>query len=1134
MADRTVTYRFRGDVSPLTSSMARAGAEAERLDRRLDSVDATTIHTSRSIATLGQNVQTASGQFRDANGRLRDANGRFASLRTEVDGLGGPLRRSSSDLNQFTGRMGLLIRLAAGLGPALLPISAVAVPAVTGLATAFAAVGAAGGTAMLAFAGMGDAFGALNQFQLEPTAENLTKMEQAFDKLGPAGENFVRSLDDLSPALDGLQRTAGAGLFPGLLDGIDQMTGALPEVREFISEIASVTGNLASDAASSLASDDDLRAFFEYLQSDAAPTLDQFARSAGNFTAGLANIMTAFAPLSRDFNSGMLEMSRSFREWSAGLSDSQGFQDFLDYIREAGPQVGEFLSAVGRAVVGLAEALAPWGSAVLPILTAVAEAFAAIASSPIGPALATAAIGMATLGRATRTIGGAVGQTRTSLVGMRNDFRELRNSRDVFGPMTAGATRAQDRINKLRGAAVPGAAAIGAMALMSSGAAEDMGMMNAMTLTMAGSMVGPWGAGAGFMVGTLIDLKARLEDGAAAGESFHNTLSKPLSISGLQSAITEFQTAGGAGNAAFGSILSDVAPERMAEAARKLADAYGVTITATRGTAEETAQLDRILEQAAPAMAALGISTEDIIRAAGDGTLDQLVGQIQRYGDGSQASAAKVLGLKQSMEEVTAAAQRQSDALLAAIDASVAFERSLDELSNAKGNDAGLSEETEKGRQNIETTTQAIKDYNAELASKSPREALGDYRDLRREIRAFGERTNATEAEVARMLRTVQKPAILRITSNAIREKDRVRELGKYLKDIPPEVITDMKANGLPRTRKDVLDLADKYDSLDKKDIKTLMSLVGAGLTQKQLREIDRLLDKLDGKKPKPKVTADTGRARSLLDSVGKTIHDIDRQRPKPKVSADIGSLRNNVGAAERELNGVDRKRPKPKLSADIGSLMSSSGTAQRALREVGAMHPSPRITVTSNASEVAGSVTSILNGIGDEVVNIYTRRVGGNALGGIWKGNIRTFAAGGMDVANAHPPHIAAAGTMRLFAEPETRGESYIPHARDHRLSRSIDIWEQTGRILGVQFERYADGGMNRALDTQASRSMPSRPSGRRRGGGSSTIRVAIGGPVDLVLEDGTALRALMRAEAEDVVLAYDDMAIDGERADW
>lgn len=54
------------------------------------------------------------------------------------------------------------------------------------------------------------------------------------------------------------------------------------------------------------------------------------------------------------------------------------------------------------------------------------------------------------------------------------------------------------------------------------------------------------------------------------------------------------------------------------------------------------------------------------------------------------------------------------------------------------------------------------------------------------------------------------------------------------------------------------------------------------------------------------------------------------------------------------------------------------------------------------------------------------------------------------------HSPHIAR--SLRIFGEPETEGESYIPHAKSKR-KRSLALWAQTGQILGVP--GFKDGGV-------------------------------------------------------------------------
>ena len=62
------------------------------------------------------------------------------------------------------------------------------------------------------------------------------------------------------------------------------------------------------------------------------------------------------------------------------------------------------------------------------------------------------------------------------------------------------------------------------------------------------------------------------------------------------------------------------------------------------------------------------------------------------------------------------------------------------------------------------------------------------------------------------------------------------------------------------------------------------------------------------------------------------------------------------------------------------------------------------------------------------------------------------------------HVAEIAPAGAWRVWAEPETGGESYIPLAPSKR-ARSLDIWRETGRRLGVA--GFADGGVRGGADS-------------------------------------------------------------------
>jgi hypothetical protein len=120
------------------------------------------------------------------------------------------------------------------------------------------------------------------------------------------------------------------------------------------------------------------------------------------------------------------------------------------------------------------------------------------------------------------------------------------------------------------------------------------------------------------------------------------------------------------------------------------------------------------------------------------------------------------------------------------------------------------------------------------------------------------------------------------------------------------------------------------------------------------------------------------------------------------------------------------------------------------------------------NALRVSlGASPALLN-----TVNGINKRV---ALLGSAEGNIiKTYSQGGVE---SHTPQIArvAPGTVRVWAEPETQGEAYIPLANDSRRPRALDIWRQTGSMLGVQ--NFSVG----AVMAPAASSSSSSPSGPR-----------------------------------------------------
>ena len=510
MADRSVKVTLRGDVSDFNRAMLGAAASSKGLSKTLDTTD----H-----------------------------------------------------------RMNSLVQTSLALGPALVPIGAAAVPAISGLANqlGFAAVGA--GTAMVAFQGVGDALTAVNKYAIDPTDANLKNLAETMRTLGPAGREFVMFLQEMRPAMQQLQNTAQAGLFPGLEAGMTDLMTRLPQVERIIDVVATAMGDIAAEAGADLAGPG-WTEFFDFLEREARPTLIQMASTMGNFARGFAELWMAFDPLSDQFSAGFLQMSRDFATWADGLSQTQGFQDFIQYVQDTLPQVGATFGAFANMLLQLLQAAAPVGAAALAVLEPIFDVIAGIANTPIGTTLIALAAGLAAVGRAraiftaanlsplmqlSRTnfstpaagltnlgsripiLGSLTQASRNLSVAQEQLARSERVVQQAYAPFGSGRSgraaamvgldKAQRGVTTSSAAMAAaqrraalqiggGAAVVGGLAFAMSDLDDKMGLTNTTTGAMVGLIGGPWGAALGAGIGLAIDFASAQDDiGAAVAKS---------------------------------------------------------------------------------------------------------------------------------------------------------------------------------------------------------------------------------------------------------------------------------------------------------------------------------------------------------------------------------------------------------------------------------------------------------------------------------------------------------------------------------------------------------------------------------------------------------------------------------------
>ena len=110
-------------------------------------------------------------------------------------------------------------------------------------------------------------------------------------------------------------------------------------------------------------------------------------------------------------------------------------------------------------------------------------------------------------------------------------------------------------------------------------------------------------------------------------------------------------------------------------------------------------------------------------------------------------------------------------------------------------------------------------------------------------------------------------------------------------------------------------------------------------------------------------------------------------------------------------------------------------------------------------ASSIVSGVQRKINALKGKTVNIVTNLITKVkkifSADGNFMPEVKKFADGGIE---KHIAQIAPAGAMRVWAEPETGGEAYIPLAKSKR-TRSEQILATVADKFGMRLERYANG---------------------------------------------------------------------------
>lgn len=895
-------------------------------------------------------------------------------LDRELNRASGSSGKADSSINQLTGRLRLATDAALLLGPALVPIGAVGFAGLVGLTNQLGLAAIAGGTAMVAFQGVGDALGAINEARLDPTIKNVEKVNEAMSRLGPDAQGIAVQLGGFAAAWTEVRDSTAAALFPEVVKNFDDLYDVLPPVEHLLTNVAGVLGEVAANGIESLGSDR-WAGIFDSLATDAPQQLGLLASTIGDLAHGLGELWTAFGPLNTSFSGWLADVADSFDSWAGGLEGSEGLNRFFAYLREVGPQVAESMGALGGALVDLGLALAPLGGASLQLIESFADALSALADSDAGTALLGIAAGLSAVNRV-MSIAGVKGgsgyfgplttgadKARTSVRSLQSDVATMWGGRGAgsapaagfIGPLTEmeskarAATQATDRLRESFGKAGRAVGPLAGMGVAMSDLGDDAGFANTATFALMGSFAGLPGVVGGAAVGALLDAAAANNDVAKAAEAASGAVAAlPANFASANEAIFN-----------SGQVLESFRESLNPEGFNNpLAGGDFLDLASTKNTIEGIfgkSDVEEAEEAHAKATAAFTQSAEAVAE----------FGKMAGLGDIDTSNLFEL--------------QRAADTLGPAFSAAgTDFKTFLDMFNDPR------------------TRPEAMEEWR-----RIAPEVRRSLREMGMSGRGSFEQIAAEAREATDAIRgTASAVDALSGTLDSISGEVNLAEALAGLKDIPKGATFNVNTE---KGRGNIESLVNYADAA-KTQIETL---VDEGKFNRASATAGRTIEQL-----KQFRNQQPGSAK-WIDPIINGLERLDRKVDKQReLKIDNKAARNAVAGADKDLANLHRRKAEPKIDANTGPFDGKKRKVDGGIADTDRKRADPVLDALDRASGILNNVLGLLNGIDGRVASstvtttYVTRRVNENtglgpagsgvALGGELRGGRATRAASG------------------------------------------------------------------------------------------------------------------------------------------
>lgn len=492
---------------------------------------------------------------------------------------------------------------------------------------------------------------------------------------------------------------------------------------------------------------------------------------------------------------------------------------------------------------------------------------------------------------------------------------------------------------------------------------------------------------------------------------------------------------------------------------------YGINNTTIRAGGDEVAKTDHKLNDFEKSLKSVAGSGKDAQRA------------LQLQNEAMKQTSSAATPAKTAVQQLADAQKKSEGASKAMVDAlqkvnnaflelrggERGYEAAIDDATKAlKENGRTLDIHTEKGRANgeaLDKVAASAQTMMSDMAKNgaSAGQVASQYASSRAELVKMAESFGMTAAEAGKYAdKALQIPK--EVKTKVDLEADAAKKAFASLKDDAvkldgSKVVVEAKALN-DKNVKAALEAIPGVQHDKQGNLIVDTKALNAEQTRLALKGVENAAVTADGKIIMiPSSAPNAAQTKAFIESISGAAVRADSKSVTITNSAPLSS---KTVADLQKIEGVA-------VSADRKSVIVSNSSKGTALTDLQAVLNKATTVDGKHATVTITTVKETINRTYNEAArsanSMFGANLFGSARGNVFEGDhVRAFARGGVE---DHEPQIArpTPGRVRVWAEPETQGEAYIPFANDGRRGRAKSITEYVARRFGGSVTWHADG---------------------------------------------------------------------------